>query len=124
VIRIVHRYIKIILSNIVAEAIVNDSNNSRGITLSKGGVLTRTRGMDMRSVALQIKAITQTGIQISNPPGFVDGHSGLLTFSGDKAVHATIEVGEEKAILLQESGNTRVCPISASPRPFNEHGDS
>ena len=90
---------------------MNDSNNSRGIALRKGGVLTRTRGMDMRSVALQIETITQTGIQISNPPGLVDGHSGLLTFSGDKTVHATIEVGEEKAIFLQGSGNSSLPNI-------------
>jgi hypothetical protein len=50
--------------------------------------------MDMRSVAFHIEAITQAGIQISNPPGFLDWHTGLLTFSSDETVHATIEVGE------------------------------
>jgi hypothetical protein len=85
---------RIVLMNIFTEALVDYTNNSRSITLSKGGVLTRTRSMDMRSVALHIEAITQAGIQISSSPGFLDGHTGLLTLRGDETIHATIEVGK------------------------------
>ena len=81
-------------TNIITKALVNNTNNRRRITLRNGGILASTRGMDMRSVALHIKAITQTGIQISDPPGLLDGHTGLFTLSSDETVHATIEVGK------------------------------
>ena len=78
----------------------------------------------MRSVALLVKAITQTGIKVRSSPRFIDGHSRLFALRGNRAVHATIKVSKCKAELLEESSNTRVRPISTPPRPFNKHGNS
>ena len=69
----VRRYIKFITTNIVTKAFVHNANDLRSITLSYRGILTRARGMDMRSVALLIQASTQTGIKVSNSPRFIDG---------------------------------------------------
>ena len=76
-----------------------NADDLRGIALSYGGILPRARGMDMRSVALRVKASTQTGVNIGNSPRLLDRHTSLFTLSGNESIHATIKTRKDETLF-------------------------
>ena len=80
--------------------------------------------MFMRTVTLEMEKFTGARTQICNPPRFLDGQTGTFAMRRNKTVHTSIEVSKSEAILLQETDNIQISPISATTWPLDKNGDT
>ena len=80
--------------------------------------------MLMPTVTLEMEKLTDAGIQICNPPKFLDGQTGTSAMRRNKTVHTSIEVSKFEAVLLKETDNIRISPVSATTWQFDKNGNT
>ena len=74
----------------------------------------------MRTVTPEMEKFAEAGIQIGNPPRFLDGQTGTFAMRRHKTVHTAIEVSKFEAIPFQETDDVQIIPISATTWPLNK----
>ena len=80
--------------------------------------------MFMRTVTVEVEKFTEAGVQICNPPTFLDGQTGTFAMRRNQTVHTSIEVGKFEAVLFQETDNIRISPVSATTGPLDKDGNT
>ena len=79
--------------------------------------------MFMRTVTFEVEKFTEAGIQICNPPRFLDGQTGTFAMRRNKTVHTSIEVGKFEA-TFPGNGNIRISPVPATTGPLDKDGNT
>ena len=76
----------------------------------------------MRMIAALAKQVWQGAVRgTSNSPRLLDWRAGVAPTSGDEAVHASIEVGEDEAVRRKELDYAVVLPIRTLAWPLHEY---
>ena len=112
------------LFTVATKTLMDSLSNQRSVPFGIRGVFPRARSMFMRTVTFEMKKFTETGIQICNPPWFLDGQTGTFAMRRNKTVHTSIKIIKFEAVLLQETDNIRISPVSTTTWPPNKYGNT
>ena len=92
------------------------------VALGHKGVTTRARSVVMRPITPRVQHARQAAVwRASYPPRLLDWHPGHGSIDRNKAVHASIKVSVDEAVLGQEPAHARLPPISTPTRPLYEN---